>query len=66
MHPGSAILPGCILYCSLRLEGYKEAIRRLEPECVIRYGEKMPGEAEEMSVYFENENYKMLNNGRER
>ena len=50
----------------LWLEGYKEAIRRLEPECIIRYGEKMPGEAEEMSVYFENENYKMLKNGRKR
>ena len=50
----------------LWLEGYKEAIRRLEPECIIRYGEKIPGEAEEMSVYFENENYEMLNNGRER
>ena len=50
----------------LWLEGYKEAIRRLEPECIIRYGEKIPGEAEEMSIYFENENYKMLKNGRQR
>ena len=27
---------------------------------------KMPGEAEDMSVYFENENYKMLKNGQQR
>lgn len=50
----------------LWMEGYKEAVRRLDPKHIIRYGEKMPGEYEEISTYFENENYKMLNNGRKR
>lgn len=50
----------------LWLEGYKEAIKRLEPRHIIRYGEKMPGEFEKISTYFENENYKLLNNGRKR
>lgn len=50
----------------LWLEGYKEAIKRLEPRHIIRYGEKMPGEFKEISTYFENENYNLLNNGRKR
>lgn len=50
----------------LWLQGYKEAIRRLEPSHIIRYGEKMPEEHEEISTYFENENFKLLNNGRKR
>lgn len=50
----------------LWLQGYKEAVKRLEPRHIIRYGEKMPGEYEEISTYFENENYKLLNNGRKR
>ena len=50
----------------LWLQGYKEAVKRLEPKCIIRYGERMPEEHEEISVYFENENYKLLNNGRKR
>ena len=55
---------GCSKY--LWLQGYKEAVKRLEPRHIIRYGEKMPGEYEEISTYFENENYKLLNNGRKR
>ncbi len=50
----------------LWLQGYKEAVKRLEPKRIIRYGEKMPDEYEEISTYFENENYKLLNNGRKR
>ncbi len=50
----------------LWLQGYKEAIRRLEPSHIIRYGEKMPEEHEEICTYFENENFKLLNNGRKR
>lgn len=50
----------------LWLQGYKEAIKRLKPICIIRYGSKMPGEIENISVYYENENYKMLNDGRKR
>ena len=48
------------------LFGYNEAIRRLEPTHIIRYGEKMPEENEEISTYFENENYKKLKDGRKR
>ena len=50
----------------LWLQGYKEAVKRLKPKHIIRYGEKMPNEYEEISTYFENENYKLLNNGRKR
>lgn len=50
----------------LWLKGYNEAIRRLEPTHIIRYGEKMPEENEEISTYFENENYKKLKDGRKR
>ncbi len=50
----------------LWLKGYNEAIRRLEPTHIIRYGEKMPEEYEEISTYFENENYKKLKDGRKR
>lgn len=46
--------------------GYEEAIRILEPVLIIRYGDKMPGEMEEISVYFENINLKNLRNGRKR
>ena len=34
--------------------GYEEAIRRLHPKRIIRYGQKMPGEREEISIYYEN------------
>ena len=50
----------------LWLKGYNEAIKRLEPTHIIRYGEKMPEENEEISTYFENENYKKLKDGRKR
>ncbi len=44
--------------------GYEEALRVLEPSLIIRYGDKMPGEREDISVYFENINLKNLRNGR--
>ncbi len=50
----------------LWLEGYQEAVKRLQPKCIVRYGERMPDENEKISMFFENENYKMLNNGRKR
>lgn len=49
---------------SLWYKGYHEALNRLEPKCIIRYGTKMPGEREDISCYFENERLKMLRNGR--
>ena len=47
-------------------KGYEEALRVLEPILIIRYGDKMPGEREDISVYFENINLKNLRNGRKR
>ena len=45
-------------------KGYEEAIKVLEPILIIRYGDKMPGEREDISVYYENINLKNLRNGR--
>ena len=36
-------------------KGYYEAIKRLKPKAIIRYGTKMEGEVESISYYFENE-----------
>ena len=45
-------------------KGYEKALRVLEPNLIIRYGDKMPGEREDISVYYENINLKNLRNGR--
>lgn len=47
-------------------KGYAEALRVLEPVLIIRYGDKMPCEREDISVYYENINLKNLRNGRKR
>lgn len=47
-------------------KGYEEALRILEPALIIRYGDKMPGEREDISVYYENINLQNLRNGRKR
>lgn len=47
-------------------KGYEEALRVLEPALIIRYGDKMPGERDDISVYYENINLKNLRNGRKR
>lgn len=47
-------------------KGYEEALRILEPVQIIRYGDKMPDEREDISVYYENINLKNLRNGRKR
>lgn len=44
--------------------GYEEAVHTLSPSCIIRYGEEMPNEKREISLYFENEQIKRLRNGR--
>ena len=45
--------------------GYEEAIARLKPVAIVRYGEKMANEYENRSVYFSNERIKNLRtNGR--
>lgn len=35
--------------------GYEEAIARLNPATIVRYGEKIAGEYEDRSIYFSNE-----------
>ena len=45
-------------------KGYEEALKRLEPSAIVRYGTKMPGENEAISVYFQNERLNLLKNGR--
>ena len=47
-------------------KGYDEALRVPDPVLIIRYGDKMPGEREDISVYYENINLKNLRNGRKR
>lgn len=44
----------------LWLKGYNEMLRRLEPRLIIRYGDRMPGEKEEISVFFPNERLQRL------
>lgn len=45
-------------------KGYNEALRRLSPEFIIRYGTIMPEERKDISLYFENERLKSLRYGR--
>jgi hypothetical protein len=47
-------------------KGYEAAIKELDPLCVIRYGSRMPGEDDSISVYYENTNLKNLRNGGKR
>lgn len=47
-------------------KGYEEALKVLDPILIIRYGDKLPGEKEEISVYYENLNQKNLRNGSKR
>lgn len=49
---------------SLWMKGYEQAIKTLQPSHIIRYGVKHPGEWEEISTYFINDNTKFANNGR--
>ena len=44
--------------------GYKNAVERLSPPAILRYGDRMPFEYDNISVYFENERLKRLRNGR--
>lgn len=48
----------------LWFKGYEEALKRLEPSAIVRYGTKMTGEKEAISVYFQNERLNLLRNGR--
>lgn len=44
----------------LWLKGYREAIKRLDPIAVIRYGNIIHGEDTSLGVYFENDRLKKL------
>ena len=44
--------------------GYKEALRQLQPTRIIRYGQKMEGEREDISVYYENTYLRRVRHGR--
>lgn len=63
-----AINCSSIIHCNLSkylwYKGYNEAIKRLNPSYIIRYGSVMPDERADISVYFENERLKMLRHGR--
>lgn len=44
--------------------GYEECLRVLQPSLIIRYGERMEREAEDISLYFTNERLEALRHGR--
>ena len=49
---------------SLWLDGYFFMIEKLKPICILRYGPKIPGETESMSIYLNNNQLNLLRNGR--
>lgn len=55
---------GCTLSKFLWYKGYKEAIERLSPSLIIRYGSKLAHENESISRYYQNERLMALKNGR--
>lgn len=44
--------------------GYEEALRQLRPTRIIRYGQKMEGEREDISVYYDNTYLRRVRHGR--
>lgn len=44
-------------------KGYQEALRRLNPTRIIRYGQKMDNEWEDISIYFENQYLRRMRHG---
>ena len=51
---------------SLWLNGYRYMLDILEPICILRYGPKICGEDESLSIYLDNEQVNILRNGRKR
>lgn len=45
-------------------KGYDEMLRRLQPTRIIRYGQKMPDECEDISIYYDNEYLRRMRHGR--
>lgn len=54
----------CDLSKYLWYSGYKEALKRLHPRHILRYGVRMQDEREDLSSYFINERLNKLRNGR--
>lgn len=48
------------------LDGYYYMIRALEPICILRYGPKIYGEDESISIYLVNKQIEIFENGRKR
>ena len=46
--------------------GYEEALRRLNPSRIIRYGQQMPGEREDISIYYDNDYLRRMRYGSKR
>lgn len=44
-------------------KGYEEALKRLQPTRIIRYGQKMPGECEDISIYYDNTYLRRMRHG---
>lgn len=59
-------IKGSAMSMYLWRQGYAEALRQLAPSLILRYGDKMPGECEDLSVYFENHNIKRVRDGGKR
>lgn len=51
---------------SLWLDGYHYMVNALEPTCILRYGPKIYGEDESISIYLENQQINILKNGGKR
>lgn len=48
------------------LEGYRYMIKALKPICILRYGPKIYGENESISLYLDNEQIRIFEDGRKR
>lgn len=51
---------------SVWLDGYNYMLNALDPICILRYGPKIPGENESISIYINNTQLNALRNGRKR
>ena len=50
--------------CYFWHQGYEEVLKVLELSLIVRYGDKMEGEYEEISIYFNNQILNILHYGR--
>ena len=55
---------GCNASKYLWLKGYNEMLKRMSPKSIVRYGDVMPDEKEEISTFFENNQWRRLRHGR--